>query len=209
MKERNQVKGSHPQVRRQSSHVYDTKAAFPTSPPPVEPGIRYAATWTKRTVVPQATIQLYGPGPRTTPQSVRARRPHTPLPSRPIPTGHNRIKKLWTMVAGGAAWNQQYLQIVRERLHRMGIIRIFDRQHQSGKAWRWEATDSFPADDYRKEQRKLRERSRLRTGVVGSYRDLVAGTRTIRELKVHNTLYHNADGISGLQAEIAEGRAPP
>ena len=130
-----------------------------------------------------------------------------PLDNKAVPT--NRIKKLWAMVEGGAAWNQQYFQIVRERLHRMGIIRIFDRQHHSGKAWRWEATDSFPADDYRKEQRKLRERSRLRTGVAGSYRDLVAGTRTIRELKVHNTLYHNADEISGLQAEMAEGRAPP
>ena len=88
-----------------------------------------------------------------------------PLDNKAVPT--NRIKKLWKMVTGGAAWNQQYFQIVRERLHRMGIIRIFDRQHHSGKAWRWEASDSFPADDYRKEQRKLRERSRLRTGVAG------------------------------------------
>ena len=61
-----------------------------------------------------------------------------PLENKAVPT--NRIKKLWKMVAGGAAWNQQYFQIVRERLHRMGIIRIFDRQHHSGKAWRWEAT---------------------------------------------------------------------
>ena len=95
------------------------------------------------------------------------------------PTGSKSCGRWWT---GGAAWNQQYFQIVRERLDRMGVIRIFDRQHHSGKAWRWEAGDSFPADDYRKEQRKLRERSRLRTGVAGSYRDLVAGMKLLGNL---------------------------
>ena len=93
-----------------------------------------------------------------------------PLENKAVPT--NRIKKLWTMVDGGAAWNQTYFQIVRDRLDRMGMIQIFDRKHESGKAWRWESTDSFPADNYREEQRKLRERSRIRTGIAGSYRDL-------------------------------------
>ena len=116
---------------------------------------------------------------------------------------------MWTMVEDGAAWNQQYYQIVRERLHRMGVIRIVDRQHASGKAWRWEAGDRFPSEDYRREQRKLRERSRLRTGVVGSYRDLAMGITCIKELSLHNALYHESFQISGLQSETVEGRAPP
>ena len=130
-----------------------------------------------------------------------------PLHNQAVPT--NRIKQLWTMVEDGAAWNQQYYQIVRERLNRMGVIKIVDRQHASGKAWRWEAGDRFPAEDYRKEQRKLRERSRLRTGVVGSYRDLVAGDTSNRNWNLHNTLYHDAATISGLRPDMAEGRAPP
>jgi hypothetical protein len=130
-----------------------------------------------------------------------------PLHNQAVPT--NRIKQLWTMVEGGAAWNQQYYQIVRERLHRMKVIRIVDRQHASGKAWRWEAGDRFPADDYRKEQRRLRERSRLQTGVVGSYRDLAMGITSNRELNLHNTLYDESSQISGLQSQTVEGRAPP
>ena len=59
---------------------------------------------------------------------------------------------------GGAPWNQTYFQVVRDRLDRMGIIGIFDKRHRSGKAWRWEAGD-FPSQDYREEQKKLRERS--------------------------------------------------
>jgi ABC-type branched-subunit amino acid transport system substrate-binding protein len=50
-----------------------------------------------------------------------------PLHNQAVPT--NRIKKLWKFVEGGAAWNQQYYQIVRERLHRMGVIRI---AHKNG-----------------------------------------------------------------------------
>ena len=56
-----------------------------------------------------------------------------PLENKAVPT--SRIKKLWEMVPGGAAWNQRYFQVVRERLHRMGVIRICDRNHESGKAW--------------------------------------------------------------------------
>jgi hypothetical protein len=130
-----------------------------------------------------------------------------PLSNKAVPT--NRIKKLWKFVEGGAAWNQQYYQIVRERLNRLGVIQIVDRQHASGKAWRWEAGESCPSDDYRKEQRKLRERSRLRTGEVGSYCDLATGITSNREVRLHMTLYHESAQISGLQVEMVEGRAPP
>jgi hypothetical protein len=129
-----------------------------------------------------------------------------PLDNKAVPT--NRIKKLWEMVEGGAPWNQQYFQVVRDRMDRMGIISIFDRNHRSGKAWRWEAGE-FPSQDYREEQRKLREQSRLPAGEAGSYRDLVAITTNVMNFKVHNTLYQDGEGISGLREEIPEVRGPP
>ena len=65
-----------------------------------------------------------------------------PLENKAVPT--NRIKKLWAMVEGGAAWNQRYYQVVRDRLHRLGIIRITDRHHDNGKAWRWDTGTNLP-----------------------------------------------------------------
>ena len=112
------------------------------------------------------------------------------------------------MVEGGATWNQQYFQVVRDRMDRMGIIRILDRKHRSGKAWRWETGD-FPSQDYKEEQRKCREKLGLLAGEAGSYRDLVAVTGIVMDYKVHNTLYQDAEGISGLQGKIAEIRPPP
>jgi hypothetical protein len=130
-----------------------------------------------------------------------------PLANKAVPT--NRIKKLWEMVEGGAAWNQQYYQVVRDKLNRMGIIRIFDRKHRTGKAWRWESGECFPEQDYREEQRRLREEARMPTGEAGSYRDLVGIKNTVQNFKVHNTPYGDGGGISRLQGEIAEVRGPP
>ena len=48
------------------------------------------------------------------------------------------------MVKDGAAWNQRYFQVVRNRLHQMGVVHIFDRQHHVGKAWKWSLGDDFP-----------------------------------------------------------------
>lgn len=103
---------------------------------------------------------------------------------------------------------QQYFQVVRDRFDRMGIISIFERNHRSGKAWRWEAGERFPDKDYREEQRKLRERSRL-PGEAVSLGDLVGITTIVQNYKVHNTLYQVAEEISGLQEEIPEVRGPP
>ena len=64
-----------------------------------------------------------------------------PLDNKAVPT--NRIKKIWAMVKDGSPWNQKYFQVVRNRLHRMGVISIFDRQHHVGKAWRWTVGTSF------------------------------------------------------------------
>jgi hypothetical protein len=130
-----------------------------------------------------------------------------PLENKAVPT--NRIKKLWAMVEGGAAWNQRYYQVVRERLHRMGIIRITDRHHDNGKAWRWEAGDVFPSTDYREEQRKCREKLRIGVGEAGSFRDLVSITNIVMNYKVHNTLYQDGERIWGLREESPEVRGPP
>ena len=102
-----------------------------------------------------------------------------------VPT--NRIKKLWKMVEGGAPWNQHYFQVVRDRMDRMGIISIFDRNHHNGKAWRWEAGESFPEEDYREEQRKLRQKQRLPGGEAEDLRDLVGITTFVKNNQVHNS----------------------
>ena len=82
-----------------------------------------------------------------------------PLSNKAVPT--NRIKKIWGMVKGGATWNQKYYQIVRDRLHRMGVISIFDRKHHVGKAWRWSVAKIMPAGNWKEEQRRLKEEHRV------------------------------------------------
>ena len=90
----------------------------------------------------------------------------------------------------------------------MGVIRILDKKHRTGKAWRWESGD-FPSEDYREDQRKAKEKLGLPTGEAGDYRDLMGVTTSVRNFKVHNSLYQDAEGISGFQQEIAEVRGPP
>jgi hypothetical protein len=121
-----------------------------------------------------------------------------PLGNSAVPT--NRIKKLWAMVEGGANWNQRYYQIVRDRLDRMGVITITDRDHHPGKAWRWESGGSFPEGSWKEEQRKLRERSRQPSG---------DGMVRYRERKVHNTLYQDGRDFEPIDATIPLVRAPP
>lgn len=123
---------------------------------------------------------------------------HDPLGNKAVPT--NRIKRLWGMVEGGASWNQHYYQIVRERLERMGIITITDREHEPGKAWRWEAGRDFPEGSWKEEQRKLKERVKHLSG------DEV---ELNRERMVHNTLYQNAAVSEPIQATIPLVRPPP
>jgi len=121
-----------------------------------------------------------------------------PLGNSAVPT--NRIKKLWAMVEGGANWNQRYYQIVRDRLDRMGVITITDRDHHPGKAWRWEPGQDFPEGSWKAEQRKLRERSRRPSGDQ---------TEPYRERKVHNTLYQDGPVFDPVDATIPLVRAPP
>ena len=59
-----------------------------------------------------------------------------------VPT--NRFKKLWPIVVDGSPWNQRYYQIVREKFHRLDVIRIIDRNHEKDKSWRWVVGKQFP-----------------------------------------------------------------
>ena len=127
-----------------------------------------------------------------------------PLGNKAVPT--SRFKKLWSMVKGGEAWNQTYFQIVRDKLDRMGVIQIVDREQKTGKAWRWEAGGLFPAASWREEQQQLKEKAKaLRSGTEDSLPD-VSGTRREKE---HNTLYETNNRILELQAGQQAVRPPP
>jgi hypothetical protein len=123
---------------------------------------------------------------------------HDPLGNKAVPT--NRIKKLWAMVEGGANWNQRHYQIVRDRLDRMGVITITDREHEPGKAWRWESGQDFPEGTWKEQQRKQKERVRH---LVGDAIELN------RERNEHNTLYQDGPVSSPIQATIPLVRTPP
>jgi hypothetical protein len=126
-----------------------------------------------------------------------------PLHNKAVPT--SRIKKLWGMVEGGAPWNQRYFQIVRDRLDRMGVIRIFDKKHGQGKAWRWEA-GCFPSGSFKEEQRKLKKKG-VTSGVA---LDFGTQDRTfIKKNKVHNTLYETEGRILGRRCRKVAIRPPP
>jgi len=138
-----------------------------------------------------------------------------PLQNEAVPT--NRIKKLWGMVKGGAAWHQKHYQIVRDRLHRMGVINIYDREHHSGKAWRWVAGKYFPSQDYREEQHKGSSSlagARCGHGCAGGTSVRTSPSVFLSEVndekeKVHNTLYKEGDGIWADSERIPSVRAPP
>lgn len=105
-----------------------------------------------------------------------------PLENKAVPT--NRIKKIWERVVGGASWNQTYFQVVRDRLDRMGVIRIFDRCHDNNKAWRWEAGPNFPAQSWKEEQG---EPNWAKIGI--SYDEFITNTNVVMDEALHNTLY--------------------
>ena len=126
-----------------------------------------------------------------------------PLDNKAVPT--SRIKALWGMVLNGAPWNQRYFQIVRDRLDRMGVIRIFDRKHSTGKAWRWEVGPSFPGGSVKEDHRKSRRR--LLAGLASSFG--LGNTTSIMNNKVHNTLYQTAGRILGSWATSPRIRPPP
>jgi hypothetical protein len=123
-----------------------------------------------------------------------------PLENKAVPT--TRIKKLWGMVCGGAPWNQRYFQIVRDRLDRMGVIRIFDRKHSTGKAWKWEA-GSFPLGSFKEAQRKLKRKG------LGLTLSFELENTFEKNNKVHNTLYETGGQILGSWTRQPVVRPPP
>jgi len=130
-----------------------------------------------------------------------------PLSNCAVPT--NRIKKIWGMVKDGAAWNQKYFQVVRDRLNRMGVIRIFDRQHHAGKAWRWSVGDSFPEHSWKEDRRKLKEENRLPAELAKSFEEIVAADSDNDNNNLHNTLYHDEAQISAVSEPDKQVRPPP
>ncbi len=130
-----------------------------------------------------------------------------PLSNKAVPT--NRIKKLWSMVKDGAAWNQKYYQIVRNRLHQMRVVQIFDRQHHVGKAWRWSLGDDFPERSLRDQQRKLKAKCQLPSGDPVSLVEFLAGMTGTTTQHLHNTLYYVESGFSAISPPEPMVRPPP
>jgi hypothetical protein len=129
-----------------------------------------------------------------------------PLENKAVPT--NRIKKIWKMVTGGAVWNQTYFQVVRDRLNKMGIVHIFDRCHDNGKAWRWDTGSNFPAETWKEDQRQLDDKAKQsRFGV--SFEEFIASTDNLGNEQVHNTLYHTDALIQDLGDRNPDIRPPP
>ncbi len=130
-----------------------------------------------------------------------------PLSNQAVPT--NRIKKLWSMVKDGAAWNQRYFQVVRNRLHQMGVVQIFDRQHHVGKAWKWSIGDNFPENSLRDQQRKLKAKCQLPSGDPVSLVEFLAGIKDTTTQYIHNTLYYVESGFSAISPPEPMVRPPP
>jgi hypothetical protein len=106
------------------------------------------------------------------------------------------------MVKGGATWNQKHYQIVRDRLHRMGVISIFDRKHHVGKAWRWSVGKNMPAGNWKEEQRRLKEEHRVPA-------ELNSEEIESKQNNVHKTLYYNECPISTVSLPDEQVRPPP
>jgi hypothetical protein len=129
-----------------------------------------------------------------------------PLDNKALPT--NRIKKIWGMVKDGSPWNQKYFQVVRNRLHKMGVISIFDRHHHVGKAWRWESGENFPEESLGQQQRKLRAKCQLPPGDPISLVEFL-GDIDSKNNNMHNTLYYTESQISAICLPDEQVRPPP
>jgi len=132
-----------------------------------------------------------------------------PLENKAVPT--NRFKKIWAMVSRGASWNQTYYQVVRDSLDRVGVLNIFDRNHDNNKAWRWEAGSNFPAQSRKEHLSKQSERLKgFSLGV--SYEEFIGNTVIVIDGQLHNTLYQTNNrflSLQGLWNRKSDIRPPP
>jgi hypothetical protein len=122
----------------------------------------------------------------------------------------NRIKAIWNLIDDTTSWNQTYFQIVRNHLEKIGVINIFDKNHQAGKAWKWKKGENFPTNmqDHYSEKRVRRagtpNNGRLSTGGA---REWVG--KGIRKERIHNSLYHSLRPNSGIVMQNSLHRGPP
>lgn len=122
----------------------------------------------------------------------------------------NRIKAIWNLVSDTPSWNQTYFQIVRNHLEKIGVINIFDKNHQVGKAWKWEMGENFPT----KTQDQHSEKRVRRAGTSNNGRLSTAGAREwvgkrIRKERIHNSLYQTLRPNSGKGIQNDLHRGPP
>jgi len=126
-----------------------------------------------------------------------------PLENNALPV--NRIKAVWNLIEDAPSWNQNYFKVVRIHLERIGVVRIFDKNHEAGKAWRWAKGENFPA--------KMRDR--CHTTVTSSSRRLSTASakewleKGIRKEEVHKSLYHLPHRFSEFAIQSHLYRGPP
>ncbi|MBA2116733.1 hypothetical protein [Bremerella alba] len=115
----------------------------------------------------------------------------------------NRIKAVWDLVPNTPSWNQKYFQVVRRHLEKIGVVDIYDKNHCTGKAWRWRKGENFPqkmkqsrrsicSNESRScklsEIKSLCETSRAMRLSTGGAREW--GGKGVEKEYTHNSLYH-------------------
>ena len=122
----------------------------------------------------------------------------------------NRIKAIWSCVVDPPSWNQLHFKIVRCHLEKNGVVKIIDKYHQAGKAWKWEKGINFPT--------KMRDRQSgtkvRRVGASIKERPSTAGARewvgkSIRKKRIHKSLYHPLPEFQTLSVQNKCYRGPP
>ena len=91
-------------------------------------------------------------------------------------------------------------------LHRMGVIRIYDRQHHVGKAWRWVSGENFPEKSLGEQERKLKGKLVKRPHV--SLVEFLDDTY-YKNNNLHNTLYYIETQFSAVFPPGQQVRPPP
>lgn len=131
-----------------------------------------------------------------------------PFGNQAVPT--NRFKKLWAIVKEGAPWNQRYFQIVRNRLHSMGVVKIIDRNHRQGKAWKWDTGPNFPkSGSWKEAHSQLDEEHRLPAGLTPNFEKLSANIIVDKKHNLPNTLYHVMGRFHKSKGHQLFARPPP
>lgn len=119
---------------------------------------------------------------------------NNPLENKALPV--NRIKAIWDLVPNAPSWNQSYFQVVRDHLEHVGIVKIIDKEHQIGKAWKWDKGEKFPGERKSSDEGPTEVKERKEE-------------KEIKEEYVYNTLYQIHDQYLQIEAHGWPNRAPP